>query len=58
MMKDSLRVMIEAVDYLGMKKDSDLHAGILHFPYQLPGSIHKGMYVVCLKMLGTDQQQK
>lgn len=58
MMKDSIRVLSEAINHLSMKQESDIHAGLLHFGHQLPGSIHKGMYVTCIKMLGTDQQVK
>jgi acyl-CoA oxidase len=50
--------MFEASEKLSMNTDSEYHAALMHFGYQLPGSIHKGMYVNCIKMLGTDQQKK
>jgi len=59
MVVDSMRVVLRNF------KREDIHftqgqteASILRFGYQLPGSLHTGMYVTGIEMLGTEGQKK
>lgn len=61
MIKDSVKVVIENANRNpGVKTETaeEFEAGIISSLYQLPYSIHVGMFVVALEMLGTEAQKK
>ena len=59
MMTDSLRVVLRNFTFdMDHFTEAESNVNILRFIHQLPRSLHTGMYVTGIEMLGTESQQK
>ena len=55
MMKEAIRQRPHVLNSLTHTNSSPMIAMFLHSQFQSPGSVHYGMFIICLKLLGTDE---